>query len=118
MERVQLVGGALQSEDEVVSQKLDDVLVERLSLVVVGAIGLNQHELQTEICAIFSIVYQISEKLVHVGLENIPEIDRIVNLRKNQHEILEMALLVDLLIRMQIIHMQQLKDPQTISQYR
>jgi hypothetical protein len=118
MEGVQLVRGALQSEDEVVGQQLHDVLVERLSLVVVGTVGFNQHELQTEICTIFSIVYQISEKLVHVGLEDVPEIDGIVNLRKNQHEILEMALLVDLLIRMQVVHMQQLKDPQTVPENR
>jgi hypothetical protein len=41
MEGVQLVRGALQSEDEVVGQQLHDVLVERLSLVVVGTVGFN-----------------------------------------------------------------------------
>jgi hypothetical protein len=116
VEGIQLVRGTLQSQDEVIGQQFNDVLVEGLRLVVVGAVRLDQHELQAEICAILGVVDEIPEELIHVGLEDVPEVDRVVDLREDQHEVFEVPLLVRLLIRVQIVDMQNFKDPESISE--
>ena len=72
--------------------------------------------MQAVIGAVFCVLYQIFEKLLHVRLEDIPKIDGIINLRKNQHKILQMPLLIGLLISMQVIIMQYLKNLQPILQ--
>ncbi len=44
--------------------------------------------LKTELRTVLRVYDQIPEKLVHIRLENIPEVDRIINLSKYKHEIL------------------------------
>lgn len=87
MEGIQLIRGLLQPQDQIIGQQLDNVLIEGLILLVT-AIWLDQHMLQTIFRAVLGIDDQIPEELVHVGLENITEIDRVIDLCEDQHEVL------------------------------
>jgi len=82
VEGVQLVRSWLQSQNQVVCEELDNVLVERLVLLV-AAVRFDENVLEAVLWAIFGIDYEIPEELVHVGFENVPEVHRVVDLREN-----------------------------------
>jgi hypothetical protein len=115
VERVQLVGGAFQPQDEVVGKQLNDVLVEGLGGVVVGAVGFDEYELQTVICAVFGVVDEVAEELVHVGFEDVAEVDWVVDLGEDEHEVLEVSLLVALVVGVQVVVVQQFEDAQAVA---
>jgi hypothetical protein len=54
--------------------------------------------LQTVLRTVLSVDDQVAEKLIHVRLENVPEVDWVVDLGENQHEILQVPSLVSLLV--------------------
>ena len=71
--------------------------------------------LEAVLGTVFGVDDKIAEEFVHVGLENVPEVDWVVDLGKNQHEILQVASLVSLFIGgVQIIIMKNLKDLESI----
>ena len=71
--------------------------------------------LEAVLGTVFGVDDKIAEEFVHVGFENVPEVDRVVDLGKDQHEIFQMATLVSLFIRgVQIIIMKDLKDLESI----
>jgi hypothetical protein len=53
-----------------------------LGLIVVGAVWFNQNELQTIISAVLSVVDEVFEEVIHVWLENVPEVNWVINLSK------------------------------------
>lgn len=56
-------------------------------MIIIGAVGFNKDELKAVICTIFSVVNQVFEEVIHVRLENVSEVDRIIDLSKDEHEI-------------------------------
>ncbi len=71
--------------------------------------------LEAVLGTVFGVDDKIAEEFVHVGFENVSEVDWVVDLCKNQHKILQMPTLVSLLIRgVQIIIMKDLKDLESI----
>ena len=84
--------------------------------MLIAAVGFDQDELEAVFGAVFGVVYQVLEELVHVGLEDVSEVDGVVNLGKNQHKILQMAFFIGLIIRVQVVVMQDLKDLESVSQ--
>ena len=87
MEGIQYIGGRLQPQNQIIDQKLNNVLIERL-LPIIGSERLNEHKLQTILRTILGIFNQIPKKLFHVWLEYVSKVDGVINLCKNQHEIL------------------------------
>ena len=79
MEGIQLIGGLLQPQNQIIGQQLYNILIKRLILLVT-AIRLYQHMLQTILRAVLGVDDQIPEELVHVWLEDIAEVDRVVDL--------------------------------------
>jgi urease accessory protein UreF len=100
---IKLIRGALKSQYKVIGKQFNDILIEGLCRIIVRAVRFYKYELQTIICTILRIVDEIAKELIHVGFEDVSEVDWIVDLCENQHEVLEMSLLVTLVVRMQVI---------------
>lgn len=83
VERVKLVRCALEPQNKIISKQLHDVFIERLGLVVVGAVGLDQDELKTVICTVFGVVDEVFEEVIHIRLENVSKVDGIIYLCKD-----------------------------------
>jgi hypothetical protein len=71
--------------------------------------------LEAVLGTVFGVDDKIAEEFVHVGFKNVPEVDWVVDLGENQHEILQVSTLVSLFIRgVQIIIVKDLKDLESI----
>lgn len=115
VEGVELVRGRLEPQNQVVSQKLHDILVKQLVLLI-AAIRLDEDVLKTEFRAVFRVDDQVPKELAHVGLKDVSEVDRVVDLGKYKHEVLQVSPLVRLLVRVQIVVVEDLEDLQAVLQ--
>jgi hypothetical protein len=87
MKRIKLVRCTLKPQYQIISEKFYYVFIERLCLIIIGAVWFDKDKLKAVVCTIFSIVNQVLEEVIHVRLENISKVDWIVDLSKDKHEI-------------------------------
>lgn len=81
---------------------------------MVRAVRLDQNELKAILGTVFSIIYKVFEEFIHVRFKNVSEVDRIVYLSKNKHEILKMTFFVGLVIWVKIVVVKDFKYFQSI----
>lgn len=67
-------------------------------MVAIGAEGFNEDMLEAVIGTEFGVFDQVSEELLHVGLKDISEVDGVVDLGEDEHEVLKVSLFVGLLV--------------------
>lgn len=71
--------------------------------------------LQTVLWTVLGVDDQVPEELVHVRLENVPEVYRIVDLGEYQHEVLQVSTLVGLLVwGVQVVVVKDFKDLESV----